>query len=694
MNPRLKEELIIEAREAVKKHGGIAAAARALGLARSTLDARMRRTFPKQEPEQVQEKQSIEASGLKAENARLKSYVAELESGGKRLPVETRAIPPVEVSDLWKHAEQENEQRIAYARERHKFSLRLDGPVCISFISDQHLSIGNTVDMKRMREDAELIAETDGAYAVLGGDGVDNHCLSDDTEVLTKRGWLRYSEVLPDDCVLGLNTETGRSQWQPVHKVIVHENYTGDLWWTNTESIDLLCTPAHRLLVKTGETNRALDGKPFVFERRNEMVSRRWIPLAADAGNDDWDGITDSEIAIVGWVLTDGWICKKGNACRYFISQRESNAEQIRRLLKDAGVPFSEHTKSAKRQLESGNTVVCATAEPLVTFSILQPFNRRLQSLLPSKPDLPEWVTQLSLRQFKIFLAAVVEGDGSANGRGWIVYGKRRFLEQLQVACLLHGMCAKTRSVPGRTEVRLLVNPKRFEQMQWPNEYKTIDVHSGVVWCLKVPLENFMVRRNGKPHFTGNCKHRSAMLAARSQPSDQWQLYDYYLSIFASKIIALISGNHDNFTDQMAGLDMVAWISKQRRLCYAPDEARIDLTVGKVLYRLAVRHQYRFNSSLNLLHTVKRWWAHGEAEFDIGTICHHHESAVESFTFHGLERWGCRPGAYQITSAYSRQYGFNATEPKCPSFILYPDERRILGFVDIRGALKTLKAER
>jgi hypothetical protein len=365
MNPRLKEELAIEAREAVKKHGGIAAAARALGLARSTLDARMRRTFPEPEPEQVQEKQSIEASGLKAENARLKNYVAELESGGKRLPVESRAIPPVEVSDLWRHAEQENEQRIAYARERHKFALKLDGPVCISFISDQHLSIGNTVDMRRMREDAELIAETDGAYAVLGGDGADNHC-----------------------------------------------------------------------------------------------------------------------------------------------------------------------------------------------------------------------------------------------------------------------------------------------------------------------------------------KHRSAMLAARSQPSDQWQLFDYYLSIFGSKIVALISGNHDNFTVQMAGVFLLAWIAKQKRLCYAPDEARIDLTVGKTLYKLAVRHQYRFNSSLNLLHTVKRWWAHGEAEFDIGCICHHHESAVESFTFHGLERWGCRPGAYQITSAYSRQYGFNTTEPKCPSFILYPDERRILGFVDIRGALKTLKAER
>jgi hypothetical protein len=171
-------------------------------------------------------------------------------------------------------------------------------------------------------------------------------------------------------------------------------------------------------------------------------------------------------------------------------------------------------------------------------------------------------------------------------------------------------------------------------------------------------------------------------------------LFDYYLSIFSEKIIALVSGNHDLWADQIAGIDMVAWIAKQRKLCYAPDEARIDLTVGKTLYKLAVRHQYRFNSSLNLLHTVKRWWAHGEAPFDIGAVCHHHDPAIESFTFHGQECWGCRPGAYQITSAYSRQYGYNSTSPRCPSFVLFPDERRILGFVDIRGALKTLKAER
>jgi predicted phosphodiesterase len=364
MNPTLREEQTREAREAVEKHGGVAAAARALGLARSTLDARVRRTFP--EPEQVQEKQSIETSGLKAENARLKNYVAELESGGKRLPVKCTAEPTIEIDDLWRKAEDENGKRIKRSAERHNFALTLDrGPVCVVFLSDQHISIDNTVDMARMREDAELIRDTEGADAILGGDLCDNHI-----------------------------------------------------------------------------------------------------------------------------------------------------------------------------------------------------------------------------------------------------------------------------------------------------------------------------------------KHSAAILAARSQPHEQWQLAEHYLNIFASKIICLIDGNHDKWTDQKAGIDMVSWIARDKRLYYAPDEARIDLTVGKVMYKLAVRHQYRFNSTFNLLHTVKQWWAHGEAPFDIGCIGHHHRAATESFWFHGEQCWGCRPGSYQITSAYGRQYGFNSVVPRAPSFILWPDERRIIGLPDIRDALKLLKAER
>ena len=188
-------------------------------------------------------------------------------------------------------------------------------------------------------------------------------------------------------------------------------------------------------------------------------------------------------------------------------------------------------------------------------------------------------------------------------------------------------------------------------------------------------------------------KHLSAVIAARSQPHDQWVLYDYYLGLLSESILVATSGNHDLWTNQYAGTDVVSMLCKSKKIAYAPYEARINLTVGKQPYKIAVRHQYRLNSSFNQTHSVKQWQRLGEEEFDVGCIGHHHEAAVESFIYRGKKCWACRPGAYQITSSYSMAYGWNAAIPTCPTFLLYPDERKIVGFDCVHEAVKMLKAE-
>lgn len=189
-------------------------------------------------------------------------------------------------------------------------------------------------------------------------------------------------------------------------------------------------------------------------------------------------------------------------------------------------------------------------------------------------------------------------------------------------------------------------------------------------------------------------KHRAAIMAARSQPHDQYVLFEWYLEVFASKIIALISGNHDKWTDEIGGVDMLARIAKSQRLFYAPSEAIGTVRVGETSYGVAVRHQYRMNSSYNQTHAVKQWFRMGADDWDIGCVGHHHEAAIECFVGKGKRRWACRPGSYQIRSSYSHQYGYNDAEPTCPTFLLFAESRRILGFADVHDAVVTLEAER
>lgn len=198
----------------------------------------------------------------------------------------------------------------------------------------------------------------------------------------------------------------------------------------------------------------------------------------------------------------------------------------------------------------------------------------------------------------------------------------------------------------------------------------------------------------GGDSIDNHIKHRAAVMAARSQPHDQYELFEWYLGIFAHRVLAVISGNHDAWTDQIAGVDVIGRICAGKKLCYAPDEVVVRIGVGDTTYSVGMRHQYRMNSTFNETHAVKQWWRLGQGDWDIGCIGHNHVSAVEPFWGHDKELWACRTGSYQITSAYSRQYGWNPTRPACPSFVLYPDRREIVGFHDLRPALRMLRAER
>jgi hypothetical protein len=179
-------------------------------------------------------------------------------------------------------------------------------------------------------------------------------------------------------------------------------------------------------------------------------------------------------------------------------------------------------------------------------------------------------------------------------------------------------------------------------------------------------------------------KHKQAVINSRSTPEDQYRLFEYYLGILGPKCLVVTSGNHDDWTKQYAGVDVLGRIVRDNRVFYSPDEAWLDLKVGSQNYTVGVRHQYRFGSQFNQTHTVKQWLRMGPREFDLGVIGHHHEAAIEQVIYRNRPRWVARPGSYQITSAYSRQYGFNHSIPTCPTFLFHGDEHGIQGYESLR----------
>ena len=190
----------------------------------------------------------------------------------------------------------------------------------------------------------------------------------------------------------------------------------------------------------------------------------------------------------------------------------------------------------------------------------------------------------------------------------------------------------------------------------------------------------------GGDGIDNHIKHHAAMVNGGTSVAEEWRLFEHYMGFFGDKILTVISGNHDDWTVDFSGYNALQRIVDDKKVFFAPDEAVLTIKVGSEPYVLKVRHQYRFKSAFNLIHTVKRLWEQGEDDFDVGVVCHEHEAGLEPFMRHGRQVWGARPGSYQLTSGHSRRYGYGMARPKCPTFILFPDTHEVIGLGDVRQA--------
>lgn len=184
----------------------------------------------------------------------------------------------------------------------------------------------------------------------------------------------------------------------------------------------------------------------------------------------------------------------------------------------------------------------------------------------------------------------------------------------------------------------------------------------------------------------------SAMLESTTTPSEQLQLLEYYLSLFKGKILAIVSGNHELWLKDMTSFDLYKHIINTKIIqTYEPYTAKIDLYVNNINYKIMIRHKYRFNSSFNLTHTVKRMYDMCDYSFDIGIVCHHHRATFEPFEKHSQTRWAVRTGTYKTYDDFASKIGFaNAKNEILPTAILYPDQKKIEMVGSIAAAKKLI----
>lgn len=140
-------------------------------------------------------------------------------------------------------------------------------------------------------------------------DGLDHYaCVDAETEVLTRRGWLRHDELRPGDDIAGFDLDAGAARWTACHGVNVYD-YDGDLVAVDKpRALSMRLTPNHRTIVhKYVGVHHRISG-PFVIQADN-LGSHHFIPRSAEWLDPDHGtkGIGRDLASLCGWIAAEGW---------------------------------------------------------------------------------------------------------------------------------------------------------------------------------------------------------------------------------------------------------------------------------------------------------------------------------------------------------------------------------------------------
>ncbi len=343
-------------------------------------------------------------------------------------------------------------------------------------------------------------------------------CLSEDTEILTNKGWKNYSEIEIGELAFSYNCESEMLELHRIENIILREHDGEMIKVANGKSIEALVTKDHRVLCNYRTTGRdrqwCWSENKFVFAKN--LPSGFRIPLAAEQSSETNCDIDEDLIKILGWIITDGNIHYFDNKAYYSYEISQSSAK---------GEILAQMNAVIKRRFPEVSVYTRLRPDPVFqrreehTFYLKSAASKEINSWLQYEAHrIPrQFLEKASLHQLKVLFVAMVQGDGHIqrlnNGFKYVVFyaGKNQGLaDDFQELCVRIGLSAIQKVVPQNNQIKVLVS---FKRKYAHIRRATTEHYSGRVWDITIRNGAFVARRNGKVFFTGNCPEARRGLA-------------------------------------------------------------------------------------------------------------------------------------------------------------------------------------
>jgi len=439
------------------------------------------------------------------------------------------------------------------------------------------------------------------------------YCYDENTEVLTREGFKKFSELSYNDEIATLNPETDEIEYQ--HPIAIHKfNYKGKMVHIKGRSIDLLVTPEHKLYCANFFKERRGKNEGFKFieavsllqsyryQKYNFKRTAKWKGVNIEyfelpAYEKNW--ITHGThrvfkedkklIPIADWLKLFAWYIAEGDTSTYgkvrIANTDEKNLQEILELCKKMGFNASIYKNTNRGYEKAGVTIYSVQL-----WKYLSQFGKATEKFIPN------WIKMLSPDKLQIFLETITKGDGHKDSRNWKYYtSSRRLADDIQEIAIKAGYVASVGEIVdirfSKGMHRYIVHIDRKRKDTTLTKKPELIDYDGFVYDVTVPKHHIiLVRRNGKICWSSNSNYNKPEEMLDPHKSEKTTQYHELLS-------------QRQFVEN--------WVAKQ----IPPDEAnpvRIRQYQNAVLQAVAwraKRHKWGYNAWKYMSEDeFKGWW--------------------------------------------------------------------------------------
>lgn len=186
----------------------------------------------------------------------------------------------------------------------------------------------------------------------------------------------------------------------------------------------------------------------------------------------------------------------------------------------------------------------------------------------------------------------------------------------------------------------------------------------------------------------------------REQPTTldmETRFLEYLVRKLDPSLLFWASGNHNNWTKKVAGIDFLRGLLQNVKCLYDPAQIAFTLKWGKHEQRWLVRHKWRYTSIFNPTHGLEVGWERLGGDYDVAVGGHTHIATLcREFIKDSKKRYALLLGTYKLRDNFASECGFARSYGTGSGAMVYNTDGRVFWCDDLetaRDLLKTWKIE-